>query len=313
MTTRTLQSSVHTTSSGTKLHYLQAGSASAPLLLCLHGLGGSTESFTPLLPHLPSSYNIVLLDFPGFGKSPFVPKSTAVTVASHVTNLGEFIAAVQGLASPSQGRDIIIIGHSLGAIVALHYAAEHPETIGGLALLGPGRAAGHIPAARQRMCDLAEKVRTKGIEFAADVATKSNFYEDTYVYLNWSKNSADGGCRPDRTADPRAKEAVKSAVLASNPEGYAATCEAIVALEHKDPEYAKITAPSVFVAGDLDMISPIGRSQELCELLGGTSWVEMVRSGHQPILEDIPGVKRATDKLLASVAVCSAARSMKEP
>jgi 3-oxoadipate enol-lactonase len=102
-------------------------------------------------------------------------------------------------------------------------------------------------------------------------------------------------------------------VLASDPEGYAATCEAIVALEHKDPQYENITAPSVFVAGDLDMISPVSRSQELCGLLGGTSWVDIVRSGHQPILEDLPGVKQAIDKLLASVAVCSAARSMKDP
>jgi len=29
------------------------------------------------------------------------------------------------------------------------------------------------------MCDLATAVRTKGITFAAEVATKSNFYEDT--------------------------------------------------------------------------------------------------------------------------------------
>jgi 3-oxoadipate enol-lactonase len=184
MTTQTLKSSFHTTSGGTKLHYLQAGCAYGSLLLCLHGLGGSAETFTPLLPYLPTSYNIVLLDFPGFGKSPFIPKSTTVTVASHVTDLGELIAALQGLESPSQSRDIIIIGHSLGAIVALHYTAGHPETVGGLALLGSGRAAGHIQAVRQRMCDLAESVRTSGLKSAADVATRSNFYEDTYVSLD---------------------------------------------------------------------------------------------------------------------------------
>jgi 3-oxoadipate enol-lactonase len=114
-------------------------------------------------------------------------------------------------------------------------------------------------------------------------------------------------------ADPKAKDAVRSAVLASDSEGYAATCEAIVDLEHKDPQYERITAPAVFVAGDLDLISPVGRSQELSLLLGGTSWVEIVRSGHQPILEDLPGVRQAIDKLRASVAVCSAARAMKDP
>jgi 3-oxoadipate enol-lactonase len=313
MTTQTLQSNFHTTSSGSKLHYLQTGCSSGPLLLCLHGLGGSTETFIRLLPHLPSCYNIVLLDFPGFGKSPFVPKSNTVTIAGYVADLGEFIADLQELARPSQARDVIIIGHSLGAIIALQYAAQYPETIGGLALLGSGRAAGHILAARQRMYDLAEAVRTKGLDFAANVATKSNFYEATYVSPKVDRICADRDCRPRRVADPKAKDAVRSAVLASDPEGYAATCEAIVDLGHRDPQYERVTAPAVFVAGDLDMISPVGRSQELSLLLGGTSWVEIVRSGHQPILEDLAGVRQAIDKLVASVAVCSAARAMKDP
>jgi hypothetical protein len=179
MTKQTLLSSFHITSSGSKLHYLQTGCSSGPLLLCLHGLGGSTETFIPLLPYLPSCYSIVLLDFPGFGESPFIPKSTTATVSGYVADLGEFIAALQGFARPLQARDVVIIGHSLGAIIALQYAAQYPETIGGLALLGSGRAAGQIPAARQRMCDLAAAVRTKGLDFAANIATESNFYEAT--------------------------------------------------------------------------------------------------------------------------------------
>jgi len=112
---------------------------------------------------------------------------------------------------------------------------------------------------------------------------------------------------------PLAREAVKRAVLASDPEGYARTCEAIVSLDHKDPQYKKITSPALFVVGDRDMISPMERSRELSGMLGGTSWVEVVQSGHQQILEDLPGVKFAVDKLLGSVAVCSAAKALKDP
>jgi 3-oxoadipate enol-lactonase len=101
--------------------------------------------------------------------------------------------------------------------------------------------------------------------------------------------------------------------LASDPEGYAQTCEAIVDLDHKDPEYGKILAPAVFVAGDLDTISPFGRSEDVSERLGGTSWVHVVKSGHQPILEDLQGTVQAINKLLNSVRVCSAARAMKDP
>ncbi|OAK99643.1 alpha/beta-hydrolase [Phaeosphaeriaceae sp. SRC1lsM3a] len=297
MASPTLASNYHTTTAGTRLHYLRTGSISGPLLLCLHGLGGSTDTFTSLVPHLPQTYDIVLVDFPGFGKTPLNLSLGKVSIAGHVADLGDLILALQGASSATQSQEIVIVGHSLGAIVALHYAAAFPENIGGMVLLGVGRAAGHIPAARQRMLDLAAAVRTKGIGYAADVAASSNFYNDG----------------PERTADASAREAVKLAVLASDPEGYIQTCEAIVDEDHKDPKYEKIIAPVVLVVGDLDMISPIERSRDVSALLGGTSWVQVVTSGHQPILEDLHGTQQAVDKLLCSVRVCSAARAMKDP
>ena len=149
------------------------------MLLCLHGLGGSSDTFTNLLPYLPQTYDITLVDFPGFGKTPLNPSHAKLSVVGHVADLGDLIVALQGASSTTRSQDTVIIGHSLGAIVALQYAAKHPDMVGGLVLLGVGRAAGHLPVARQRMLDLASAVRTKGIEFAADVAANSNFYNDS--------------------------------------------------------------------------------------------------------------------------------------
>jgi pimeloyl-ACP methyl ester carboxylesterase len=177
-------STYYTTTAGTKLHYLRTGNQSGPLLLCLHGLGGSSDTFTPLLQHFPSNHNIILLDFPGFGKSPAPQASESMSVAGHVADVSELIQVLQNASSASQSPHVVIIGHSLGAIVALQYAAQSPESLGGLVLLGAGRAAGHIPAARQRMCDLATAVRAHGVAVAADIAAKSNFYDDTSVFVS---------------------------------------------------------------------------------------------------------------------------------
>ncbi|KAF4826847.1 Serine hydrolase-like protein [Colletotrichum tropicale] len=277
-----------TTSSGTKTHYLLAGDCSGPPIVCLHGLGGSTETFERLLPVLPSSYKIALVDFQGFGKTPLADRTVKLTIAGHVADLHDLLTSLQESSQKQENASkAIIIGHSLGAIVALHYAAQHPDNVAGLVLLGPGRAIGHIPAARQRMLDLAANVREKGILFGAEMATKSNFYEDT----------------PDRSADPVAREAIRKMVAASDTEGYAQTCEALVDLEHTDPDYAVIRCPAVFIAGDKDMISPAKRSQELSKLLGGASWVEVVKSGHQPILEDLKAVEQAVTKLLEKAMI----------
>ena len=174
----TLTSSYFTASSGTKTHYLQGGNLTGTLLVCLHGLGGSTETFIPLVPYLPPTHHIILVDFQGFGKTPLADPTQRLSIAGHAADVGELIASLQGTVSSAPAK-VVLIGHSLGAIVSLHYAAQHAESVAGLALLGPGRAAGHIPAVRQRMLDLAAAVRKKGIYVATETAVKSNFYEDT--------------------------------------------------------------------------------------------------------------------------------------
>jgi 3-oxoadipate enol-lactonase len=90
-------------------------------------------------------------------------------------------------------------------------------------------------------------------------------------------------------------------VSASDPEGYAQTCEAVVHLDHKDPLYQEIVCPIVFVAGDKDLISPVQRSEDLVKLVGGRSWMNIVKSGHQPILEDLHGVRRAIAGLFEEI------------
>ncbi|GKT42964.1 monoacylglycerol lipase ABHD6 [Colletotrichum spaethianum] len=274
-------STYFTAPSGNTIHYLQSGTSSGPLLVCLHGLGGSSETFISILSTIPKSFNAVLVDFPGFGKSPLNQNLKPVTVAGTVSDIHSLISSIRDSAGTSNSDKITFIGHSFGAIVALHYAAEYSDVVAGLALLGPGRAAGHIPAVRQRMLELASNVRKTGIDFVADIATQSNFYVDT----------------PERSAEPSARESVRKAVAASEPEGYAQTCEALVDLDHTDPDYGNIRCPTVFVVGDKDVISPVGRSEELSKLVGGESWVVTVKSGHQQILEDPKGVEEALMQL----------------
>ncbi|KAK1570129.1 Alpha/Beta hydrolase protein [Colletotrichum navitas] len=278
-------SSYLTAPSGHTIHFLQSGSISGGLLVCLHGLGGSTETFLPLLPALPKSFNIVLVDFPGFGKSVLGNASKPITVASTVLDIHCLISSIKESAGTSNPEKIIFIGHSFGAIIALHYAAKHPDAAAGLALLGAGRAAGHIPAVKQRMLQLASDVRNLGIDFAANAAAESNFYAD----------------RPERSASPSARESVRKAVAASDPEGYAQTCSALVDDCHTDPDYSNIKCPTVLVAGDKDMISPTDRSNELSKLMGGESWVVTVKSGHQQALEDPEGVGEALVQLFARI------------
>ncbi|KXS99947.1 hypothetical protein AC578_786 [Pseudocercospora eumusae] len=280
MTETALTSEFFPTTSGTKTHYTTCGNPSGQLLITLHGLGGSSKTFEPLLPKLPlDRYRVVSVDFEGFGKT--LTTSKPASVARYVSDLDDLITHLQRSSPESLvSKPVVIIGHSVGAIVALHYAATKPDNVAGLSLLGVSRSASHIEAARERMLGMANRARSEGIGPLADLAMTTNFPEDT-------------------PQDTRLE--VRKAVASSDLEGYAKTWEAMASPEHVDPEYGRIVCPCVFVTGEKDTISPPTKAKEVSGLLGGISKVEIVKGGHQPILSDLDGTAAALEWLFERI------------
>ncbi|KAL3484378.1 Alpha/Beta hydrolase protein [Aspergillus germanicus] len=260
-------SSYHKTPNGTNTHFTQTGNPTGPLIVLLHGLGGSTETFTPLLPHLrPETYRLVCVDLEGLGKTSLSSPDVTLSITRYVDDLESLVAFLQSTEEP-----IMLIGHSLGGIIATHYAARHSERVKGLALLGTGRSIANIPPARERMLALAAKTRAEGIQAAASAAAISNFPIDVELAQELG-------------------DSVREAVAKSDVEGYAKACQAVAALDHVDPEYSRIAAPTLLLAGSGDVISPPERSFGLKELIGDNAWVNVLEGvGHQFILQDLEG------------------------
>jgi 3-oxoadipate enol-lactonase len=271
-----------TTNNQTKLHFVESGNPEGKLVIYLYGLGGSVETFTPLLPFLENTYRVIRLDFEGLGKSPLTYQNKPLSIARYSSDLGYLVSHVQRdgqIISP-----VIIIGHSLGSIIALHFAASNPSVVGGLVLLGVGRSTSHIAAVRERMLGMASQMRKQGIDYAAHIASTTNFPPDS-----------------TRQVDPTARDFIHRQVAGSDVEGYAKTCEAVADLNHKDPDYSRIKCGSLLIAGDVDMISPVSRAKDLLPLLGGKGQLAIVKSGHQPILEDLTRVESALGPFLAGL------------
>ncbi|KIW91211.1 uncharacterized protein Z519_08107 [Cladophialophora bantiana CBS 173.52] len=281
----------HLTLDGTDFHYISSGNQQGRLAVLLHGLGGSTETFRDLVPSIPPSYHIINIDVEGFGKTP-LNEGKPLSFARYVSDLHDLITHVQehpstsaaetrsGTSSDSSTEPVLLVGHSLGGIIALHYAALYPAEVAGLLLLGPGRSVRGIPPAQQRMRDLAKTAREEGMDQVGQIAVKTNF-------------------PADRANDCAHEQQVVDAVASCSAEAYAATAELIASDDHHDPDYSLIRCPAVFVAGDKDMISPPQRSKDISSLVGGPSEVVVVKSGHQMILQDVEGVAKAIDRLLA--------------
>lgn len=90
----------------------------------LPGLGSTGTYWSGLVTPLPSTYRVFLVDPLGFGASPR-PQLT-YTIA----------AQAAALAGALTGQDsVVLVGHSLGALVSATYAAAHPERVRALVLI----------------------------------------------------------------------------------------------------------------------------------------------------------------------------------
>jgi pimeloyl-ACP methyl ester carboxylesterase len=104
---------------------LRAGDARGPRLILVHGTPGDAASWADYLLDPPPGTDVVALDRPGFGASG--PEGA-------VPGLAEQAAAVAALL-PSDGRRVVLLGHSLGGPVVARVAAEHPGRIHAVVLL----------------------------------------------------------------------------------------------------------------------------------------------------------------------------------
>lgn len=102
-----------------------AGRATGPVLLAVHGLGGSGRYWEGLEELVGDRYRIVAPDLGGFGKSD-KPRRAPYDRAFHLADLDALTEAEQG--------PIVVVGHSLGGVLAVLWAGRRPERLAGLSL-----------------------------------------------------------------------------------------------------------------------------------------------------------------------------------
>jgi pimeloyl-ACP methyl ester carboxylesterase len=104
------------------------GPADGPLLVCVHGLGGSLLNWAALAPLLTPTCRVVALDLAGFGHTRSGGRS--VTVRANQRLLHRFLTEVAGV-------PVILVGNSMGGLISILQASGQPETVAGLVLVDP--------------------------------------------------------------------------------------------------------------------------------------------------------------------------------
>lgn len=112
-----------------KIFYREQGDR-RPGLLLIHGAGGSSAHFQPLLGLLGGAMRAVALDLPGHGRSPaLTPPPSPAMLLELYRDAAAALAEKLGL-----GR-FVVAGHSMGGAIAQLLALEYPERVAGVVLM----------------------------------------------------------------------------------------------------------------------------------------------------------------------------------
>ena len=110
------------------LNYERVGDGATKIVL-LHGLTGSLTYWKKGLEYVPDSYSLLLIDLLGFGDSP--KPNGKYDLDEHLGAL-EKVLEIEGFDS----GDTFVVGHSLGAILAMGLIGEHSDWFEGLVVIG---------------------------------------------------------------------------------------------------------------------------------------------------------------------------------
>jgi 3-oxoadipate enol-lactonase len=239
-------------------------------IVFVHGLGGSMNAWTPLLPAL-GRFRCVRPELPGAGRSSKAhaladtsPTRGQLSVQTHVDALLR-VCSVLGITQAH------FVGHSFGTVIALHLAAQEPARVKSLALFGAMAEPG--AALRDNMPVRAAAAREQGMFDIAEGISQ----------FALSPSSRD--------TQPVTVAYVREGVAGQDAEGFARNCMALS--QAQSARLDLVRCPTLIVNGDEDLVTPLSGARQLADRLNANASgatpparVEVLpRCGHWPMLE----------------------------
>lgn len=224
-----------------RVAYREAGTKGLPLVL-LHGIGSGAASWAGQLDGLAARHRVIAWDAPGYGDSSPLPSDTPLA-RDYAAALGEFLARLEV-------DELVLVGHSLGALIAAAWAAAPTARLHALVLASPARGYGSAAAElrQAKWRERVEAIERLGPQGLADARAAAL-------------------CAPG--AAPEAIEQVRANMARVTPRGYA---QAAYLLAHDDllAHLRRVLAPKAVLCGELDRVTTAEASAEVAAAAGAS-------------------------------------------
>ena len=265
--------------STTELNHGWAGAANGPVTVVLHGGGPGchpASDFAALMALRPHR-RWLWVDLPGYGGSPAHTDASASRLSTAARALDELLTR-RGCGP------VDVVAQSLGGVVALHLAADHPELLRRLVLIGsqPVPAPGGRDDVRR---DPSLGLRARA-QYYGGTGPSVEKMRKLFTELEWY----DANLIPEATVEARYQASTTPAALA------AATASAPVGDPDLDP--GAVAAPTLVVWGSHDPFGGPDYASALADALPRGDLAVVGRTAHHPQAERPATVAALTEAFL---------------
>jgi len=233
--------------------FIESGApGSRPTLVFLHGIGGRAMGWQAQLEHVAAGgWHGLAWDMPGYGDSPPIEGM----------NFDHLADALELLLASVKVERAVLVGHSLGGMVALQAWARHPGRIAALVLAASSPAFGHGSGDFQ-----------------------SRFLAERLAPLEAGQSLADIAQRlipamAGPAAHPQGLALARACMGSVTPAGYRAALHALVQFEQR-AALPTVTVPTLCVAGEHDRTAAPSVVRRMAEKIPGACYAEMPGAGH---------------------------------
>jgi len=237
---------------GAVMHYEDAGPRDGQAIVFSNSLGTDFRIWHDVLRHLPANLRVIRYDTRGHGLSeatpgPYAMKALAEDLAALLDHLG--------------AKNVVVVGLSVGGMIALGLAALRPDLVSALVLMDTAHRIGTVEGWNNRI----DTVRQKGMAAISD-GVLSGWFTQAYR---------------DGIADFQGYRAM---LLRNDIEGYAGVCAALRDADLTESTRA-LKVPTLCVAGEHDATTTPAIMRGTADLIDGAR-LEVVRdAGHIPCVE----------------------------
>jgi non-heme chloroperoxidase len=233
---------------GVNLQFVEQGNAKGIPVIMLHGYTDSWHSFETTLPFLPDNLHVFAISQRGHGdserpKSKYHPKDMAADVAAFIRqkNLGP----------------TVIVGHSLGGVIAQQFVLDHPQLTKAVVIAGSDVAFGDNPGLPEFIAEINKLSDPVSVEFADGFQKSTEF----------------------RPVDPAFHSVAVAETLKVPAHVWKSIAEGFMSVNYAN-DLSKINRSTLIVWGDKDAICPLADQQKMAAGIKNSKLLIYEETGH---------------------------------